>query len=73
MCTDNFVLFIDFLEINKPDRARIRVESIIREDVSIENEFDQSMTHRVISIKLFALYSFVLVFDRGNGDLRDVL
>lgn len=24
----------DFLAINKPDRARIRVESIIREDVS---------------------------------------
>lgn len=28
-------LFIDFLAINKADRARIRVEHIIREDVSI--------------------------------------
>lgn len=31
----NFVVAsTDFLAINKPDRARIRVESIIREDVS---------------------------------------
>lgn len=30
----SFVFSLDFLAINKPDRARIRVESIIREDVS---------------------------------------
>lgn len=30
----SFVISLDFLAINKPDRARIRVESIIREDVS---------------------------------------
>jgi len=40
--------FEDFLGIQKPDRARIRVEHIIREDV--RRTFSIIMTHRFIQI-----------------------
>lgn len=58
-----FHIASDFLAINKPDRARIRVESIIREDVSsiLCNHYDDSPAD-----------SFS-VLGRGDGDFRDVL